>query len=103
MIKARGGLIDAHHRPTLEGGVLARQFLTLVVAQPLRRDGAVGKLLGERLVVTMPGGDPQRIVGLPDVLASWVIVAAPELEALLPVELRDTFWGACSPPNRATA
>ena len=89
MIKARGGLVDAHHRPTLEGGVLACQFLTLVMAQPFRRTGAVGKPLCERLIVTMPGRDPQGIVCLPDVLASWVVVAAPELEALLPISLGD--------------
>ena len=59
MIKARGSFVG---RPSK--GVLARQLLTLVVAQPLRRDGAVGKPLSERLVVTMPGRDPQRIVAM---------------------------------------
>ena len=57
------------------------------MAQPFRRAGAVGKPLGERLVVTTPGRDPQRTVGLPDALAPWVDVAAPELEALLPDRL----------------
>ena len=55
MIKSGWCLIDANHRPTLEGGVLARQLLTVVVAQPLRRDGAVCKLIRESAVVAMAG------------------------------------------------
>ena len=85
MIEARGSLVDAHHRPTLEGGVLASQLLTLVVAQPLRRNPAQS----ERLMVTMPGRDPRKIIRLPDVLATWVVVAAAELEALLSIRLRN--------------